>query len=139
MRKYLKTPDVRSTVVVVLAVGFSVGIFGLLTGCRSNAGSKSHAMLGRPAWHDVKCRLCYDESVRVKHAVPAKASVGVSRYTYIAKHMCPGCKAASDIYRQAGELTFKCKGCAPEGVLCDICASPKKGRLFARSIGAPTG
>ena len=139
MRKYKKTFDVRSTVFVVLAVVFSVAVFGLLAGCRSNAGSESHAMSGRPAWHDVKCRLCYDESVRVKHAVPGKASAGVSRYTYIAKHMCPGCKTTSDIYRQAGELTFKCEGCTSEGVLCDICASPKQGRSYTRAIGEPTG
>lgn len=124
MSEYLYTSDVRSTV-VVSAVVFSVAIFGLLTGCRSNAGSKSHAMSSRTAEYEVKCRLCYDEIVRVKRAIPGKPSV--RRYTYISKHMCPDCKTTSDIYRQAAELTFKCKGCTPEGVLCDRCVSPKKG------------
>ena len=126
MRKHLKTSDVWSTVFTVSAVVFSVAVFGLLTGCRSNAGSKSHAMSSELAEYEVECRLCYDKTVRIKHALPGKASAGVSRYTYITKHMCPDCKAISGIYKQAGEFTFKCKGCAPEGVLCNRCISPKQ-------------
>lgn len=127
MRKYLRTSDVWSTVVVVSAAALSVAIFGLLAGCRSNAGSESHSMSIELAEHEVKCRLCYDETVRVRHAVPGKASAGISRYTYVAKHMCPDCKVTSGIHNQAGELTFKCKGCVPEGVLCNRCVSPEKG------------
>jgi len=112
----------KRTLVFLGWVGLPVFLSAWLLGCQAETRKAGHAVVEPKTGHVIACQLCYDEAVKVRHAL-AKGTAW-ARYETITKHRCPGCKAEMSVYTEDGKPMIKCQKCAPAGVACDLCQPP---------------
>ena len=96
--------------------------FVLACGIGGCAGEK-HVVLGSRDGVSMQCRLCFDETVKVRKLHRDQKSW---RYRDVAirKHQCPDCTGNVEYYFKEGKAMVRCARCAPAGVDCDRCLPP---------------
>jgi len=115
--------QIMKKTLVITTMAALVGAMFWLTGCESAKPTSGHVMAPASDKHVVACQKCYDMAVYYQQQAGDPGHHGHSLKSE--KHMCEGCKGEVTTYMQDGKPMIKCPGCAPKGMACDKCASPK--------------